>query len=419
MAKHKVAYAISALVLAVGMLPLLAPGDTFANWRGGENEDGEYELYVEVGDQAPVDQIGLKEPNGTASIERIIDDEYADIISHDFNEGCIPHGDSVGKGVITCRYLDGDGEVLREDTITVHVFKDPNYNIEDDFGFSEIKAGESLNLIDYVADYFDNPEEIRVGFFDDGADEAITINGNTAADAVITARDDGAEIGLGTIYFYTPFSTQSNDNLATWDIWVVEDENNDPDVTPPDPVDCDLMPVGAKLDEATLSDEDVDAFKEKASGGTILGYYDVTLILKDKISGNVVQEISENDEAVRVELPFPEDMDLPEVADGYTRVFYVIRDHGGEKDILPAYDNGDGTFHFYSDKFSTYALAYYDVADELAEYVTTTTGTTTAAPETGTVTREGGSVMAASLVTAIAVAVIGSVMGVAMLVRRR
>ena len=52
--------------------------------------------------------------------------------------------------------------------------------------------------------------------------------------------------------------------------------------------------------------------------------------------------------------------DLLDVAEGYTRVFYIIREHDGKVELLETKVE-DGELVFESDKFSTYAIAYKDV----------------------------------------------------------
>ncbi len=116
------------------------------------------------------------------------------------------------------------------------------------------------------------------------------------------------------------------------------------------------------LDASTLTDEEKSTYQALVSEGTALGYYDVELIVKQ--NGTPVDKITESATNHKVTLSFPEEMDLPEVPEGFKRVFYVVRDHDGVKEVLDATDNGDGTFSFYSDKFSTYVLFYQDVADE-------------------------------------------------------
>lgn len=55
------------------------------------------------------------------------------------------------------------------------------------------------------------------------------------------------------------------------------------------------------------------------------------------------------------------------MAEGYERVYYVVRDHNGEIEVLNTTVNDDNTISFESDKFSTYALAYVDQEVEAEE----------------------------------------------------
>ena len=59
----------------------------------------------------------------------------------------------------------------------------------------------------------------------------------------------------------------------------------------------------------------------------------------------------------------PTTTDLPKVEEGYTRTYYIVRNHNGVVEILDTKVSEDGkSLNFESDKFSTYALAYEDVA---------------------------------------------------------
>ena len=134
------------------------------------------------------------------------------------------------------------------------------------------------------------------------------------------------------------------------------------------------------IDASILGDVTISDFEatKRASEDVILAYYDVNLLVKDTNTGATVDRITEAGSARKIVLAYPSD--LPELADGYTRVYYVIRDHNGTKEILPAYDNGDGeNFYFYSDEFSTFALAYYDVETVVEETVTSGEATLTSA----------------------------------------
>ena len=62
-----------------------------------------------------------------------------------------------------------------------------------------------------------------------------------------------------------------------------------------------------------------------------------------------------------VEVPSELKADIPE---GYTRIFYIIRNHNGAIDVWETKEV-DGKLSFESDKFSTYAIAYKDVKEEV------------------------------------------------------
>lgn len=94
----------------------------------------------------------------------------------------------------------------------------------------------------------------------------------------------------------------------------------------------------------------------------------------------------------------------PELAEGATRVWKVIRVHGNSIDILDAeYDPVTKLVSFATDKFSAFILTYTDTA---------------ASPYSGTMTAMGASVVSASLGTAIAVGVATSIFSFMVLVRR-
>ena len=77
--------------------------------------------------------------------------------------------------------------------------------------------------------------------------------------------------------------------------------------------------------------------------------------------------------------------DLPAVEDGYTRTYKVIRYHAGEATALETTEE-DGYIVFTSDKFSTFALVYEDVAADTTTTEEATDTTTDAA--TGTTTAD-------------------------------
>ena len=126
-----------------------------------------------------------------------------------------------------------------------------------------------------------------------------------------------------------------------------------------DGITFDLTVDEVKADDLT-EEEKENVSKAVTKDGTIAGYYDIDVLLKngDTVLGNVT-EINKEVE-ITFELP-----DLSAVKEGFTRKYYVIRVHDGKVTIIDDVTvNDDGTVTFKSDKFSTYALAYEDVKDE-------------------------------------------------------
>lgn len=442
MVKHKMFYALVALVLAT--TPVVMPGNVFANWRGGVTDAADdvvkAEVYVETridGDDPEVDrpgveEIGVKTPEGTTKVRKTIDEASAEIIGTypSEDEGCFVTGKKVGKGVVTCEYLNDDDEVLQTAEVTVHVFADPNA-AEEIGGGVQLLGNTSVDLMSLVGKYFDNPTEIKAALC--GYDEeiqALTVEGNNLADSVIKTNN---VTWNETICFYNPYSNGYNEGMEE-----MVDGNNEFAQLPVEVYKADadaedydedeeVYKTELVADAKVATDDEKEAFEAVAGGDQILGYYDIALVVKDE-QDDIAAYISEAGAAREVKIELPDGVVLPEVADGYERVFYVIRDHNGEKTILDATDNGDGTFTFYSDKFSTFALAYYDVMAAVDNGGGTTTDTTDATntdtaaagtPETGTMTAAGASAMSAGLVTVAAVALIATIAGVAMIIRRK
>ena len=97
-------------------------------------------------------------------------------------------------------------------------------------------------------------------------------------------------------------------------------------------------------------------------------------------------DVTETETALTFKIAVP--TDLPALEDGKTRVFKVIRVHGGEVVELPT-EVVDGYIVFSSNLFSDYALAYVDVAADTTE--DQTNNETESATEAGTETTTAGS----------------------------
>ena len=94
----------------------------------------------------------------------------------------------------------------------------------------------------------------------------------------------------------------------------------------------------------------------------VVSFFDITLNVKNNVTGETLGTLSTLDNKIKFNMALPEE--LTKVAEGYTRKYYVVRYHDGKSEIISASVDGN-ILSFESDKFSTYALAYEDVKDEV------------------------------------------------------
>ena len=111
------------------------------------------------------------------------------------------------------------------------------------------------------------------------------------------------------------------------------------------------------------SPADTTIFEDKlANNETILGYFDVSILIISN-GVNEVGKISELTSPISMAIVLPSS--FTPVAEGYVRTYYVLREHNGQVEKLPASLSVDGkTVVFESDKFSEYALVYTDTLIE-------------------------------------------------------
>ena len=122
--------------------------------------------------------------------------------------------------------------------------------------------------------------------------------------------------------------------------------------------------------------EDADKITNKiGESATLCALYDVDVNVS--IDGAVVGTITNLGEAVR--LTFNKPTDVPEVEDGFKRVWTISSVHDGVAKTYETTDNGD-TLSCESSVFSTYAISYEDVkeaGESTSETATETSDTTT------------------------------------------
>jgi len=112
-----------------------------------------------------------------------------------------------------------------------------------------------------------------------------------------------------------------------------------------------------RLEEAKIKAEEIKALKEASKDGKFVKFYDITL----EMIANGTEDlgtIPETSNKLTFRVLIPEEL----VKDG--RTFFMYRYHDGKVEKLTGELDEENYFTFESDKFSTYALAYEDKADE-------------------------------------------------------
>ena len=170
--------------------------------------------------------------------------------------------------------------------------------------------------------------------------------------------------------------------------------------------------------EELAEDEVSEALLAKIAGLDVdsVSYYDVTVWMEIDWDGDVfplgqIHQLDENITVAVVEVTDPED--------GYTRTYYVVREHDGTIEVLTEgvdFYIKDGKLYIISDKFSTYAVAYRDTLIPAYGGVTYTVS----APDTGVNTKVDGGVTSANMVVAVLATLTATALaGVAMFAKRR
>lgn len=121
------------------------------------------------------------------------------------------------------------------------------------------------------------------------------------------------------------------------------------------------------LEDIKLEDKEKEviekSIEEKIKDIKVAKYLDISVNVKIKLDeipeGKVVGNLEELKEKLTFTVAIP--TNLPKVEAGYSRTYYIIRNHDGVVEILETKVTEDGkSLNFDSDKFSTYAIAYVD-----------------------------------------------------------
>ena len=122
--------------------------------------------------------------------------------------------------------------------------------------------------------------------------------------------------------------------------------------------------TAVEISEITDIDEEIstkiaDKLATVNNTGVVVGYYDISILIKNVTDDVNIGNITDLTTPIELTVVLPEN--LQTVAEGYTRVYYIIREHNGDVELLNTSLAEDGkSLTFATDKFSTYALTYVD-----------------------------------------------------------
>lgn len=118
------------------------------------------------------------------------------------------------------------------------------------------------------------------------------------------------------------------------------------------------------IKEENASDEvktAMKAIKETAGKATVAHFFDVSILVKNTNTGESLGNVSNLTEEIELMILLPENLKNTDTK--LNRNYYVLREHDGKVDTIKSELSKDGKYLvFKTDKFSTYALAYEDVA---------------------------------------------------------
>ena len=104
---------------------------------------------------------------------------------------------------------------------------------------------------------------------------------------------------------------------------------------------------------------------DKVENGKIVSYFDITIAVKNTVTKKLEGTLTELTEKIEFTVALPE---LDAVKEGFTRKYYVIKKHGDKVEVIDAKLTKDGkNITFETKEFSTYALAYEDVANTVED----------------------------------------------------
>lgn len=106
----------------------------------------------------------------------------------------------------------------------------------------------------------------------------------------------------------------------------------------------------------------IKEFAKEKNDIKVVSFFDITLNVKNNITGETLGTLNVLNDKIKFNMVLPEE--ITNVNEGYTRKYFIVRYHDGKSEMLPTTLEGN-IITFESDKFSTYALVYEDVKNEI------------------------------------------------------
>ena len=136
-------------------------------------------------------------------------------------------------------------------------------------------------------------------------------------------------------------------------------KTNEVDITKKD------VNVALNIKDFEPNEEVKNKMAEKIKNGTIADYFDIRINIIDKSTNNVIGNLTELESKIALSILIPDKL---KPSAGYTRKYYILRDHNGIIDIIETKISEDNKMlTFETDKFSTYALVYEDIKNAETE----------------------------------------------------
>lgn len=119
----------------------------------------------------------------------------------------------------------------------------------------------------------------------------------------------------------------------------------------------------SSIDTDEISNETKTEIEKVAEKLTVAEYFDISVVVRDEEDSSEIDKISELTKEIELMILLPEKLKNSDKE--INRKYYVIREHDGKATKMEAKLSEDGKYlTFKSKQFSTYALAYEDVAIE-------------------------------------------------------